>query len=194
MKNILISFINKPSLSFSPPLLQDMQSGSSSGLKDLFGPIKWTTAKKIECDDSCEILERNRRLAIGLQIRNPDPASRMCTKYSDFIKTWVNQDPRFVETIHDKLTELVKLAKSSKQNSRSFSFPVMNRDKRHVVHDMCEVFGVESKAYDAEPQRNIVATAFKDRSFLPAQSVMDVMKREKGLRRVPGPAWGVKRT
>lgn len=171
-----------------------MQSGS--GLKELFGPIKWTTAKKLECDDSCEILERNRRMAIGLQIRNPDLGSKLQTKYSDYLKKWMKDDPRFIEMIHDKLTELVKSAKESKQRSRSFSFPVMNREKRHAVHDMCEVFGVESVAYDAEPHRNIVATASKDRSWLPAQSIMEVMKRESGggMRRVPGPAWGVKRT
>lgn len=175
---------------------QDMQSGGSSGLKDIFAPIKWTTAKKIECDDSCAILERNRRMAIGLQIRNPDLGSKLHTKYSDYLIKWMKEDPRFIEMIHDKLTELVKLAKESKQRSRSHSFPVMNREKRHAVHDMCEVFGVESVAYDAEPQRNIVATAHKDRAWLPAQSIMDVVKREGagGMRRVPGPAWGVKRT
>lgn len=178
-------------------LLQDMQSGSSgsSGLKDLFGPIKWTTAKKLECDDSCAILERNRRMAIGLQIRNPDQGSKLHTRYSDYLKNWLKEDARFIGMIHDKLTELVKLAKESKQKSRSHSFPVMNREKRHAVHDMCEVFGIESIAYDAEPQRNIVATAYKDRSWLPAQSIMEVVRRETGgIRRVPGPAWGVKRT
>lgn len=169
-----------------------MQSGSSTGFKDMFGPIKWTTAKKLECDDHCAILERNRRMAIGLQIRNPDLGSKLQTKYSDYLKNWVKEDPRFITMIHDKLTELVKLAKESKQKSRSHSFPVMNREKRHAVHDMCEVFGVESKAYDAEPQRNIVATAYKDRSWLPAQSIMDAMKKDIG-RRVPGPVFGVKR-
>lgn len=173
-----------------------MQSGSSSsGLKDIFAPIKWTTAKKIECDDSCAILERNRRMAIGLQIRNPSLGAKLNTKYSDYLKNWLKEDPRFIEMLHDKLSELVKLAKESKQRSRSHSFPVMNREKRHAVHEMCEVFGIESVAYDAEPQRNIVATAYKDRSWLPGQSIMEVMKREGGvMRRVPGPAWGVKRT
>lgn len=60
--------------------------------------------------------------------------------------------------IHEKLTELVKLAKESK-HTRSHSFPVMNREKRRVVHEMSAMFGVESIAYDAEPNRNVVATA-----------------------------------
>lgn len=171
-----------------------MQSSSGNSLKEIFGPIKWTTAKKIECDDHCEILERNRRMAIGLQIRNPDQSSKLLTKYSDFLKDWAKNDAKFIEGIHDTLTKLVKLAKESKQKFRYHSFPVMNRDKRHVVHEMCEMFGVESKAFDAEPNRNIVATAHKEKSWLPAQSIMEVMRRESGIRRVPGPAWGVKRT
>lgn len=39
----------------------------------------------------------------------------------------------------------------------------MNREKRQFVHECCEHFGCESVAYDAEPKRNVVATAQKDR-------------------------------
>lgn len=61
---------------------------------------------------------------------------------------------------------------------------------------MCEMFGVESVAYDAEPNRNVVATAKRDTSWLPSMSVMDIVKRENGQRRIPVPsnnAWGLKR-
>lgn len=112
----------------------------------------------MECSDECRTLERNRRLAIGLQIRNPDLSAKLQPNYSDFLKTYAKKDPALVKMIHEKLTDLVKLAKESK-HSRSHSFPVMNREKRHVVHDMCGMFGVESVAYDAEPNRNVVATA-----------------------------------
>lgn len=49
----------------------------------------------------------------------------------------------------------------SKQKSRSYSFEVMNREKRQFVHEYCEHFGCESVAYDQEPKRNVVATAQK---------------------------------
>lgn len=39
----------------------------------------------------------------------------------------------------------------------------MNRDKRHFIHEYCEHFGCESAAYDQEPNRNVVATAVKDK-------------------------------
>lgn len=39
----------------------------------------------------------------------------------------------------------------------------MNREKRQFVHEYCEHFGCESVAYDAEPKRNVVATAQRDK-------------------------------
>ncbi|KAJ8972172.1 hypothetical protein NQ314_000300 [Rhamnusium bicolor] len=63
----------------------------------------------------------------------------------------------------------------------------MNRDKRHFIHEYCEHFGVESAAYDMEPNRNIVATANKDKSWLPSMSLLEVIQRENGQRKVPGP-------
>ncbi|XP_058986249.1 protein shuttle craft isoform X1 [Musca domestica] len=178
--------------------MAEMQRGNYMELSEILAPVKLTNKsnKTLDCSDDCRTLERNRRLAIGLQIRNPDLPQKLLTKYSDFIRNFAKRDPALVKSIHEALTTLVKLAKESKQKSRSHSFPTMNREKRQLVHEMCEMFGVESVAYDAEPNRNVVATAFKDRSWLPATSIMEVMARESGQRRVPVPsnnAWGLKR-
>uniref|UniRef100_W8APS1 Protein shuttle craft n=2 Tax=Ceratitis capitata TaxID=7213 RepID=W8APS1_CERCA len=177
--------------------MAEMQRGNYMELSEILAPVKINkTNKTLDCNDECRLLERNRRLAIGLQIRNPDVPQKLQTKYSDFIRNFAKRDPTLVKSIHDALTNLVKLAKESKQKSRSHSFPTMNREKRQLVHEMCEMFGVESVAYDAEPNRNVVATAYKERSWLPATSIMEVMQRESGQRRVPVPsnnAWGIKR-
>lgn len=58
------------------------------------------------------------------------------------------------------------------------------------------MFGVNSVAYDCEPNRNVVATAQRDTSWLPSVSVMEIIQRENGQRRIPVPsmnAWGLKR-
>lgn len=31
------------------------------------------------------------------------------------------------------------------------------------MHELCEIFGIESVSYDKEPNRNVVATAHKER-------------------------------
>lgn len=141
----------------------------------------------MECTEECRVIERNRRLAIGLQIRNPDLTQKLTPRYSDYMRTWAKKDPKFCQHVHDKLTELVQLAKQSKQKSRSYSFESMNREKRHFVHEYCEHFGCESAAYDQEPNRNVVATALRDKSWLPSMSILELIQRENGQRKVPGP-------
>lgn len=51
----------------------------------------------------------------------------------------------------------------SKQKTRAHSFPSMNWQKRQFIHELCEHFGCESVAYDAEPNRNVVATADREK-------------------------------
>lgn len=142
---------------------------------------------RLECTEECRVAERNRRLAIGLQIRNPDLSAKLTPRYSDFMRNWAKKDSRFCQHVHDKLTELVQKAKQSKQKSRSHSFESMNRDKRLFVHEYCQMFGCESEAYDAEPNRNVVATAYRDKSWLPSIGLLELIQRENGQRKVPGP-------
>ncbi|XP_012532669.1 protein shuttle craft [Monomorium pharaonis] len=169
--------------------MADMQLGHSVNLEEVFGQgaKKQNQLKTLECNDECRIIERNRRLALGLQIVNPDLSGKLMPRYSDYMKQWAKKDPHFCQMVHDKLTELVQLAKTSKQKSRSYSFDVMNREKRHFVHESCQHFGCESQAYDEEPKRNVVATAVKDKCWLPSYSLLEMIQREKGQRKVPGP-------
>lgn len=169
--------------------MADMQLGHSINLDEVFGQgaKKQNQLKTLECNDECKVIERNRRLALGLQIVNPDLSGKLMPRYSDFMKQWAKKDAHFCQTVHEKLTELVQLAKTSKQKSRSYSFDSMNKDKRHFVHESCEHFGCESQAYDQEPKRNIVATAVKDKCWLPSYSLLEIVQRENGQRKVPGP-------
>lgn len=139
---------------------------------------------KIDCNEECAKQERNRRVALALQIQNPDLSAKLATNYSEFLKEMAKKEPTFCALVHDKLTELVKLAKESKQKSRSHSFDYMNRDKRQFVHELSDHFGIDSESYDAEPKRNVVATAVKERAWLPSQSIMDVVL---GVRKAPAP-------
>ncbi|XP_077285844.1 nuclear transcription factor, X-box binding stc isoform X2 [Arctopsyche grandis] len=159
--------------------------GKPIDIKELIA--KGNTTTTLECDDECQIEERNRRLAIGLQIRNPDLSAKLTPRYSDFLKQFAVRDEGFSNKIHEKLSELVLLAQKSKQKTRSHSFQPMNHQKRQFVHEMCEHFGCDSVAYDTEPYRNIVATAYREKSWLPALSLMEIIRRDKGQRRVPGP-------
>ena len=70
--------------------------------------------KKLECSEECFKLERNKRLSLALQIRNPDLSAKITPRYSDFMKDFVKKDAKFCSNIHDELTKLVQLAKEVK--------------------------------------------------------------------------------
>lgn len=151
-----------------------MQAQESVEFTDIYEDLSKKTIKILECNNDCATLERNRRLDIAFKVENPNLINypKFTPNYSEFIKTFYKKEPSFTKGIHEKLSALVKLAKDSKQKSRSYSFQVMNRDKRHAVHDLAAMFGVETQAYDAEPNRNVIATASKEsvispQSFLP---------------------------
>jgi transcriptional repressor NF-X1 len=140
---------------------------------------------RLECTEECHQIERNKRVSLALQIRNPELSSKVQPRYSEFMKDWAKKDPNLCSLIHTKLTELVKLSKDSKQRSRAYSFDCMNREKRQLVHEFAEHFGCESESFDAEPKRNVVATALRDKSWLPALSLLEFVAKQK--RALPGP-------
>ena len=167
-----------------------LQLGECVDFKDLLGPNGSSAKqnKSLECNEECALVERNRRLALALQIKNPNPKPG-APHYPDSLKEWAKKDPRFVQMVHDKLTDLVQLAKQSlgKMRSRSHSFDPMNRDKRQFIHDYCVFFGCETASYDEEPKRNVVATAFGETSFLPSVGILESTQREMGQRKMPAP-------
>ncbi|XP_044750760.1 protein shuttle craft-like [Coccinella septempunctata] len=185
--NDVINEIRNIELAQLSEKMLNMSKNQSVDMTDLKKPKRPDVLKILECTEECRVIERNRRLAIGLQIRNPDISQKLTPRYSDFMKGWAKKDPHFCQRVHDRLTELVQLAKQSQQKSRAHSFESMNRDKRQFVHEYCEHFGCESEAYDAEPNRNVVATAIRDKSWLPSMSVLEVIQRENGQRKVPMP-------
>lgn len=161
--------------------MADIQLGFSVDLDEVFGQgaRKQNQLKTLECNEECKVIERNRRLTLGLQIANPDLSGKLMPRYSDFMKQWGKKDPMFCQMVHDKLADLVQRAKLSKQKSRSYSFEIMNRDKRQFVHETCEHFGCESQAYDQEPKRNVVATAVKDKVFNDSISFVEYNCKKK---------------
>lgn len=65
----------------------------------------------LECTTECAKLERNRRIALALQIRNPDLSPNVTPRYSDFMKEFAKKDAPFCNYVHEKLAELVTSAK-----------------------------------------------------------------------------------
>lgn len=67
---------------------------------------------RLQCNEECAVIERNKRLAVALQIQNPDlSCSPGPPNYSEFLKDEARKYPQFVSDVYEKLTSLVQLAK-----------------------------------------------------------------------------------
>lgn len=166
--------------------LSDMQLGDSMDM----GPLltkKELKQTRLECDQECATLERNRRLAQALQI---DPSSdpfnvRSTSVYSDSLKEDARKDLKFVTEVEEEIRNLVELANKGKQPKRSHRFPPMNREHRKIIHELAEVYTVESVSYDNEPKRNVVITAHKGKATCPNSTLTSLIEREMAMRPPP---------
>ncbi|KAF7213482.1 transcript variant X2 [Nothobranchius furzeri] len=166
--------------------LSDMQLGDSMDI----GPLltkKELKQTRLECDQECATLERNRRLAEALQIdSSSDPFNvRSTSLYSDSLKEDARKDLKFVSEVEEEIRSLVELANKGKQPKRSHCFPPMNREHRKIIHELAEVYAVESVSYDSEPKRNVVITAHKGKSSCPNSTLTSVIERETTTRAPP---------
>ncbi|XP_034023140.1 transcriptional repressor NF-X1 [Thalassophryne amazonica] len=166
--------------------LSDMQLGESLDM----GPLltkKELKQTRLECDQECAILERNRRLAEALQIDTAsDPfKTRSTSIYSDSLKDDARSDLKFVTEVEEEIKNLVELTNKGKQPKRSHCFPPMNREHRKIIHDLAEVYGVESISYDSEPKRNVIITAHKGKSACPNSTLTSLIVKETTSRAPP---------
>ncbi|KAK5898085.1 hypothetical protein CgunFtcFv8_015532 [Champsocephalus gunnari] len=166
--------------------LSDLQLGDSMDI----GPFltkKELKQTRLECDQECATLERNRRLAEALQIdSSSDPFNARSTSvYSDSLKDDARKDLRFVTEVEEEIKNLVELANKGKQTKRSHCFPPMNREHRKIIHELAEVYTVESVSYDSEPKRNVVITAHKGKCACPNSTLTSLIERETTGRAPP---------
>ncbi|GBO98774.1 Protein shuttle craft [Eumeta japonica] len=66
--------------------MAEMQRGNYMELSEILAPVKLSgkSNKTLDCNEECRLPARNRRLAIGLQIRNPDLPSKLQNKIFRF--------------------------------------------------------------------------------------------------------------
>ncbi|KAF2720321.1 hypothetical protein K431DRAFT_285977 [Polychaeton citri CBS 116435] len=108
--------------------------------------------KALQCNDECARLERNRRLALALNI---NPSSHI--EASDHI-------PYSTETIR-MFAENTKWAQEQEREFRVFAtsdnekrlrFKPMKPHQRSFVHSLAEDFGFDSESVDPEPHRHVM--------------------------------------
>ncbi|KAJ8024888.1 Transcriptional repressor NF-X1 [Holothuria leucospilota] len=141
----------------------------------------------LECNEKCAVIERNRRLAEALNLKDAELRPEAgAPQYTEFLKEMARKNPSSVSSIEKGLSNLVQSVQDSKFSSRSHSFPCMNRDMRRMIHELAEFYGCQTQSYDQEPNKNVVALARKDKCRLPNMTLSSVVQRER-FPKVPMP-------
>nr|XP_009663477.1 PREDICTED: transcriptional repressor NF-X1 [Struthio camelus australis] len=167
--------------------LTDLQLGDSVEISRLITKKEMKQAR-LQCDEECLALQRNRRLAEALQIDdNSDPFNVRSSgpKYSELLKEDARKDLKFVSDIEKEMRLLVEAVNKSKHTKKSHCYPPMNRDHRRIIHELAQVYGIESVSYDNEPKRNVVITAVKGKSVCPSNTLTSVLDKEMQSRPPP---------
>uniref|UniRef100_A0A914WH11 R3H domain-containing protein n=1 Tax=Plectus sambesii TaxID=2011161 RepID=A0A914WH11_9BILA len=127
--------------------------------------------KCLPCDSECSRAQRNRKLAMALELDRDDdnacPTPGEPT-YTDFLRTQAKTNPPLVLDVENALIQLVQSTESQRTNTtRNHVFRPMVADMRRLIHEYAAYFRVETLSYDPEPQRNVVASAKRGQSFVP---------------------------
>nr|XP_006818524.1 PREDICTED: transcriptional repressor NF-X1-like [Saccoglossus kowalevskii] len=159
--------------------MKDIQSGQTVDISNLMQIKDGHKQRQLECTVDCAVMERNRRFAEALNIGDANLSSKAgVPDYSQFLKEQARKNPAFVASVERDLSNLVQALQQIKQNKKSHSFTSMTRDHRQVIHELAEHYKCETMSYDPEPKRSTVATAIRNRSYIPAVTLTSLIQNE----------------
>lgn len=173
--------INEASNRIPTSLMAKLRLQHDDTQLDVTELIKKAQEKKfcrLECDAECLRLERNKRLAEALDIKEPEHEASLVPGYSESMKQYTLENLDFVSHVYDTLVNLVNDAKRSTLAFKNHNFPPMRQDQRHMIHELAEHFGCKSHGVDQEPNRSVVVKAPKERCSLPTMSILDVVQKK----------------
>lgn len=118
------------------------------------------TKKTLKCDDECARLERNRRLALALNI---DPVTHQNDHipYTSQTLQMYQEFPKWAQVQEKELRIF-----AADDTARRYRFKPMSVRQRAFIHSLLEDFGLDGEGVDSEPHRHIAV--FKTPKFVSA--------------------------
>ncbi|KAL0258397.1 FKBP12-associated protein [Diplodia seriata] len=127
-------------------MLHNKQEAKCLATKDSEGSLK----KSLKCDDECARLERNRKLALALNV-DPEAHKDDHIPYSAETLSLYQQNVQWAQT---QEREFRVLATSPEE--KRLRFKPMSSQQRAFIHALAEDFGLDSESMDPEPHRHVV--------------------------------------
>ena len=113
----------------------------------------------LKCDDECARLERNRRLAVALNISDTHTDDHV--PYSNATLTMYLEDTNWSH----KQEDILRIFAADEKEKRLRFQPMKNR-QRAFIHSIAEDFGFDGESLDPEPHRHVLL--FKTPKFVSA--------------------------
>ncbi|KAH6909611.1 shuttle craft protein [Coprinopsis sp. MPI-PUGE-AT-0042] len=102
----------------------------------------------IKCTTECAIAKRNARLADALGI-NPQDKDKDNVVYNDDLVGFARANSKFLPIVEKAFADFVKSEKKHQV------LPHMTPDKRKFVHDLANVYRMDTQMIDQEPNRSV---------------------------------------
>lgn len=133
--------------------------------------------KELKCDEECARLERNRKLAVALEI---DPATHtdQHIPYSANTLRSFSEMPKWCSEQERQFRVF-----ASSEDEKRLRFKPMQANHRSFLHDLAEDYGLDSESMDPEPHRHVAV--FKTPRFVsaPTKTLRDAWRiRQSQLR------------
>ena len=134
-------------------LKQEFKCGAS---KSSEGNLK----KMLDCDAECARLERNRKLALALNI-DPDAHKDDHIPYSNETLRMFRETPKWAQTQEREFRVF-----AADESEKRLRFKPMSPSQRSFLHSLADDFGFDSESMDPEPHRHVAV--FKTPKFVMA--------------------------
>lgn len=108
--------------------------------------------KRLPCDDECARLERNRRLALALNIDQSTHVDGLdhIPYSSETLKAFA-QNIKWAQTQEREFRVF-----ATSDNERRLRLPPMKAAERAFIHQLADDFGLDSESMDPEPHRHVM--------------------------------------
>ncbi|KAF9575831.1 FKBP12-associated protein [Mortierella alpina] len=115
--------------------------------------------RMIKCNDYCLIAERNKRVALALDIEDKGEPGPRIPEYDSYVLDYAAANMEFTLKIEKQLAEWV--ADTSKP---ILYFPPMKGHRRKFVHELAAHYNITSESVDVEPYRSVTIRRQQDTS------------------------------
>ncbi|KAJ4361550.1 FKBP12-associated protein [Ascochyta clinopodiicola] len=136
--------------------------------------------KTLKCDEECSRLERNRKLALALNV-DPEHATDH-VPYSDITLNLYVEHSTWAAA-HEKRLRLF----AADEEEKRLRFKPMPKHQRKFIHYLAEDFGFDTESMDPEPHRHVAV--FKTPKFVmaPMKTLAECARTRQVQRPIPAP-------